>query len=83
LQFNMTYFQAQGRYLYPAIGPIALALSIGCFVLLKERGKVAVAVLAGIILLVNVYAIAKLPSEFGKRTGIPVTSRLPANQALG
>jgi hypothetical protein len=68
LSFNKTYFQAQGRYLYPAIGPIAIALSVGCFVLLKERGKVAVAVLAGILLLVNVYAMAKLPAEFQKRT---------------
>lgn len=67
VMFNMTYFQGQGRYLYPAIGPIAIAMSAGCFVLLKEGGKVAVAVLAGILLLVNVYAIAKLPSEFDKR----------------
>lgn len=66
--FNLTYFQGQGRYLYPAIGPIALALSVGCFVLLKDRGKVAAAVVAGILLLVNVYAIAKLPAEFQKRT---------------
>jgi 4-amino-4-deoxy-L-arabinose transferase-like glycosyltransferase len=67
ISFNKTYFQAQGRYLYPAIGPIAVALSSGCFVILKDRGKVAVAVLAGILLLVNVYAMAKLPTEFQKR----------------
>jgi 4-amino-4-deoxy-L-arabinose transferase-like glycosyltransferase len=68
VSFNKTYFQAQGRYLYPAIGPIAIALSTGCFVLLKDRGRVAVAVLSGILLLVNVFAMAKLPAEFQKRT---------------
>lgn len=29
LQFNLTYFQAQGRYLYPAIAAIAIGLSVG------------------------------------------------------
>jgi hypothetical protein len=29
LRFNATYFQAQGRYLFPAIGGIALALAAG------------------------------------------------------
>lgn len=69
LRFNLQYFQAQGRYLYPAIAPIALAFSVGCFVLLKDRGKIAVAVLAVGFLLLNVFAIAKLPEEFQKRTG--------------
>lgn len=69
LRFNLQYFQAQGRYLYPAIAPIALALSVGCFVFLKERGRIAVAVLAVGFLLLNVFAIAKLPSEFQKRMG--------------
>jgi len=45
-------------------------LSAGCFVLLKDRGKVAVAVLAGAFLLVNVYAVAKLPSEFDRRKAV-------------
>ncbi|HVT13819.1 MAG TPA: glycosyltransferase family 39 protein [Fimbriimonadaceae bacterium] len=67
IRFNLQYFQAQGRYLYPAIGPIALALSIGCFVLLKDRGKIAVAVFAVGLLLFNVFAIAKLPEEFQRR----------------
>jgi hypothetical protein len=30
LNFNATYFQAQGRYLFPAIGAIALGLAAGC-----------------------------------------------------
>jgi len=29
VRFNLTYFQAQGRYLYPAIIPIALAFVLG------------------------------------------------------
>jgi 4-amino-4-deoxy-L-arabinose transferase-like glycosyltransferase len=68
LRFNLQYFQGQGRYLYPAIGPISLAISAGCFVLLKDRGKVGVAVVAGVLMLVNAYSFAKLPSEFQKRT---------------
>ncbi len=75
VRFNMQYFQGQGRYLYPAIGPISLALSVGCFVLLKDRGRVAVSIVAGIFLLVNVFAMAKLPGEFDKRTGAAVTLR--------
>jgi len=71
VRFNMQYFQGQGRYLYPAIGPIALALSVGCFVLLRKRGAIAVTTVAMLFLLVNVYAIAKLPGEFEKRT-LPV-----------
>ncbi len=70
IRFNLQYFQAQGRYLYPAIGPIALALSVGCFVLLKDRGKIAVAVFAVGLLLFNVFSMAKLPSEFERRTSI-------------
>jgi 4-amino-4-deoxy-L-arabinose transferase-like glycosyltransferase len=72
IRFNLQYFQGQGRYLYPAIGPIALAFSGGCFVLLKDRGKILVAVLAGFFLLLNVYAIAKLPGEFERRTAATV-----------
>jgi 4-amino-4-deoxy-L-arabinose transferase-like glycosyltransferase len=70
VMFNLTYFQGQGRYLYPAIGPISLALSIGCFTLLGQRGKTAVSAFAGLLLLLNVYAIAKLPAEFKERTQV-------------
>ncbi|HTQ11599.1 MAG TPA: glycosyltransferase family 39 protein [Fimbriimonadaceae bacterium] len=70
IRFNMQYFQGQGRYLYPAIGPIAIALSVGCFVLLRNRGAVAVAAMAMLLLLVNVYAVAKLPDDFARRTSV-------------
>ncbi|MGC4044427.1 MAG: hypothetical protein QM758_11565 [Armatimonas sp.] len=29
IRFNMTYFQAQGRYFHPALFPITLGLSVG------------------------------------------------------
>jgi hypothetical protein len=67
--FNMTYFQGQGRYLYPAIGPIALAFATGGATLLKGRGAIVMAAFAGLLLLLNVYAIARLPAEFQLRMG--------------
>ena len=37
LRFNMEYFQAQGRYLFPALAPIALAFATGWLRWFPER----------------------------------------------
>ncbi len=53
IRFNLTYFQAQGRYLYPAIIPISLAMVIGIERLLPEGNRrwSAVVVNGGMLLL--------------------------------
>ena len=65
--FNMTYFQAQARYLYPAIAPTALILAIGWLQLFRSK-------LVPVLLLVVVafggttlYALTQLGPEFATR----------------
>lgn len=70
LRFNQQYFQAQGRYLYPAIGPIAIALSAGCWGLWRERGRVLVGVYAGALLVLSLVAVSRLPGQFARRAGV-------------
>ncbi len=67
-RFNMQFFQAQGRYLLPAIGPTCLGLACGCAVLLRDRAKIGLGAVTAILLAVNVYALTILPGEFAKRT---------------
>lgn len=80
--FNATYFQGQGRYLYPAIAPICVGMAIGASVLFKLRGSLAVGIFVTLLLLVNVYALAKLPGEFAKRAnGVSMVGH--GDQSLG
>jgi len=67
LRFNMQYFQAQARYLLPALGPIACAVSVGAWQLLGKYQKFAFPAIAILFLGVNVFALQKLPDEFSKR----------------
>jgi 4-amino-4-deoxy-L-arabinose transferase-like glycosyltransferase len=67
VRFNTQYFQAQARYVLPAIGPIACGVGIGVVFLCKEKWQAALAVVAGVLLAVNLYATLRLPSEFAKR----------------
>jgi len=68
VRFNMQYFQAQARYLFPALGPISCGIGIGLTQLLSNRRELALPVVAAIFLGVNAYAISQLPYEFAKRT---------------
>jgi 4-amino-4-deoxy-L-arabinose transferase-like glycosyltransferase len=67
LSFNMHYFQAQARYLYPAIGPICCAFGLGATQLFK--GKWA----SGLVLLVlvfggtSIYAGTQMGPQFEAR----------------
>ena len=68
ISFNMQYFQAQARYVLPAIGPISCGFALGTLALLRERW---VAALAAIVLVfggTSVYAGLRLPGEFERRT---------------
>ncbi len=67
LSFNMQYFQGQGRYLYPAIGSITVAIVVGAHVLLRERAKFLTWGFAILLFLANLYAISILPHEFALR----------------
>jgi 4-amino-4-deoxy-L-arabinose transferase-like glycosyltransferase len=65
LRFNATYFQAQARYLLPALGPIALGLACGWPRLFPERlrPRAAWALLAALLAL-NAYALWLLGPGF-------------------
>lgn len=68
VRFNMTYFQAQARYLLPALAPMALGMA-WAFTAGPLRGRwPATAVLPVLLLAVNVFALTTLPGEFAKRT---------------
>lgn len=71
IRFNAQYFQAQARYLYPAIGPIAVGLAIGVFQFLKERAWAGYLAIALGLVALNVYTLNWLPDEFAKRA-VPI-----------
>lgn len=68
IRFNMTYFQAQARYLYPAGGVIALGMGTGLVYFAKERFVAAwvavVVILAGLC----AYTATWLPGQFETRS---------------
>jgi 4-amino-4-deoxy-L-arabinose transferase-like glycosyltransferase len=69
LSFNMQYFQAQARYVLPAIGPISCGYALGALVWAKERWLPALAALVIVFGGTTLYAGTRLPSEFEKRIG--------------
>jgi 4-amino-4-deoxy-L-arabinose transferase-like glycosyltransferase len=73
LRFNNQYFQAQARYLLPAIGPIAGAFAVGLAELTKRRTYVALGAVLLIFGGIDGYALSRLPAEFSRRTGEPMT----------
>ena len=67
LSFNMQYFQAQARYVLPAIGPIACGYAGGVLTLAKNRWLPALATLVIVLGGTCIYAGVRLPDEFAKR----------------
>lgn len=65
VRFNTQYFQAQGRYLYPAIASFAVWLAFGARQLPMRRWMPAVA--TALLLALNVVALRSLPGEFKLR----------------
>jgi hypothetical protein len=58
LQFNMKYFQAQGRYVYPALLPLSLFWAIGAGNFLPVRSRyISVYITAGIMIAVQIVAL--------------------------
>ncbi len=73
IQFNRTYFQGQGRYLYPALPLFAWLWGRGIEGLLRNRGigwGVSTAVLVGL----NLLFLSQLGAAFAKRTAVQVSS---------
>ena len=65
--FNMTYFQAQGRYLLPALAPAAIALSIGWLAVCKQKLPLALVLVTLVFGGTTIYALTQLSSEFALR----------------
>ena len=69
--FNMTYFQAQGRYLLPALAPISIILAMGWLTVF--RSKLIPALLLVVVAFggTTVYALTRLDAQFeARQTGI-------------
>lgn len=67
LSFNNHYFQAQGRYLYPAIGAISVGLGLGACALGKKHAVWVVLCLMAGLLWLQFIAVSTLPAQFEKR----------------
>lgn len=70
LRFNTQYFQAQARYLLPAIGPIACGVGLGLVTLCRDRWKIALSVVVLVFGFASIFAVVKLPDQFAKRIEI-------------
>lgn len=65
--FNLTYTQPQARYLYPAIGPMAVTVALGLDRLSARRFAAAALALAVALVATDFYALSILPAEFRSR----------------
>jgi 4-amino-4-deoxy-L-arabinose transferase-like glycosyltransferase len=70
-QFNLQYFQAQARYLYPAAGVVAALLGFGFWIALKSRAHLAWAAAAGFFALLSLAAVRQLDLSFELRLNPP------------
>jgi len=68
--FNAKYFQAQARYLFPAIGPISCAIAFGLVSLVPKRWGMMLAAVVVILGIGNLFALSKLPEGFQQRMGM-------------
>ena len=66
VMFNNTYFQAQARYLFPALSAFATLMAIG-WVQIFRKWQVALALVVIIFGGFTIYAGTQLPGEFAKR----------------
>ena len=65
--FNNTYFQAQARYLFPALAGFTGLMAYGWYQLVGKRWQVAVAVVLLVYGYLNWVALSQLGAEFAKR----------------
>lgn len=69
LRFNMQYFQAQARYIMPALGVIAAGVGIGLASSLRGRWPMGLYGLMALLLGLNLYILSWLPGQFEQRLG--------------
>jgi 4-amino-4-deoxy-L-arabinose transferase-like glycosyltransferase len=74
MRFNSQYFQAQARYIFPALGPIAAGIGAGLVTLARGRWALAIALVLLVFGTANGIAIRRLPDEFARRTGTAVSN---------
>ena len=67
IRFNLQYFQGQGRYLYPAVAPIALCLGAGACYWMRERRDRAWMAVAGLLFLLDWAAYQAIVQGFPLR----------------
>jgi len=67
IRFNMQYFQAQGRYIMPALGPIAIGVGCAVDFFSKQRAVLVAALLALALFGLNVWILRQLPYQFAQR----------------
>lgn len=72
LRFNTQYFQAQARYILPAIGPIACGVGWGVATLMRGRAALAILLVVFPLLAADAAALTKISSEFPKRMAGPM-----------
>jgi hypothetical protein len=90
LGYNLTFYQAQGRYLYPALIPIGLGASVGLYKSLRKRDALltAIALAVATLLVAARYFLqgcgskwrilinATCTAYYGLRWGLPAKWRL-------
>lgn len=79
VQFNLTFFQAQARYLFAALPAVGGALGLGAVALYEKRAAWMWLVVAAFLATINARALRDLPEEFRLRTVNPA----PAAAASG
>jgi 4-amino-4-deoxy-L-arabinose transferase-like glycosyltransferase len=67
LRFNSQYFQAQARYLLPAIAPISCGIGFGVAFLMRKRSSLSWLPIALVLGIVNLYALTVFPTAFAAR----------------
>lgn len=75
IAFNNHYFQAQGRYLYPAIAAISAGLALGADSIFKKRWIAAAVLLCLGLCFLQYTSLTALPSAFHARSAdVPWTA---------
>lgn len=78
IAFNLEYIQPQARYLFPALGPIAVALSMGPATWARHRRQLVTGILAAGLLAVNAMSFVVVSSKFHQNVADLAAARIDA-----
>jgi 4-amino-4-deoxy-L-arabinose transferase-like glycosyltransferase len=68
IAFNVRFFQAQARYLFPALGPICVGFGLGLVTFGRERWKQSFIAFSIMLTVLNLWIVTQfLPGEFSAR----------------